>query len=83
MTNKQQLPEDPELHMDDHFHARHAHKYVGAYLFVVILLLVVGAVYAWQHKKLEHETAQVRTLQIQLEAAQHDYHEAMAGAPKR
>jgi len=84
MTNKtDHTDEDPELYMGDHFHARHAHKYVGAYLFVVLFIVVVGAVYTWQDKKVTLESARVTALQAQLEAAQHNYTEAMANAPKQ
>lgn len=84
MTNEpKHHHEDLELHMADHFHARHAHKYVSAYMFVILLLGATGATYTWQHKNVELESARVRTLQTQLESAQKSYNEAMAAAPKQ
>jgi len=84
MTNEpKHHHEDSELHMGDHFHARHAHKYVGAYIFVILLLGATGATYTWQHKKVELASARVRTLQAQLEFAQKSYNEVMAAVPKQ
>ncbi|HKR81405.1 MAG TPA: hypothetical protein VJR27_00185 [Candidatus Saccharimonadales bacterium] len=57
--------EHPKLEMGEHFHAKHAHKYVAAYLFIVVLLAVTGGVYAWQHKKAEQLTARVDSLKAQ------------------
>lgn len=59
------IEEHPHLEMDDHFHARHAHKYVVIYVFIVLLLLLTGGIYTWQHKKVKQLTANVTTLQSQ------------------
>lgn len=56
--------------MGDHFHARHVHKYVAAYVFIMILLLLTGIVYTWQHKKVKQLTAAVTTLQTQTDSLQ-------------
>ena len=64
--NEQELAEEAELLLGDHFHVRHAHKYVAAYVFMLVLLLVMGAVYTWQHNKTEALNTQVQNLQTQV-----------------
>ncbi|SRR6266568_4744052 len=60
------MHEDTELRMGEYFHARHAHKYVAAYMFVVVFLLATGGVYTWQHNRTRALSARVQTLQVQV-----------------
>lgn len=64
------IAEAAELQMGDHFHVRHAHKYVAVYLFALLFLLAAGGVYAWQHGKTQELAAQMQTLQKQVQALQ-------------
>jgi hypothetical protein len=60
------MQEHPHLEMGEHFHAKHAHKYIAAYLFIVVLLLLTGGIYTWQHKQAERLTTSVTTLKAQV-----------------
>ncbi len=74
--------EDPELHMGEHFHTRHASKYVSVYVFILLLLAAMAGTYTWQHHKVKLETSRVKTLQTQLITAQQSYEAVRAATPK-
>lgn len=46
--------------------AKHAHKFIVSYLFLIILVAALGGVYTWQHKKVTDANAKVASLQTQV-----------------
>ncbi len=68
--------EAAELRMGNHFHTRHAHKYVFAYTFLVVLALALGGIYSWQQHRLQE-------LQYQIRVFEHDSRDLQMRHPVR